>query len=83
MPSRPAQGRGTQIKLLYFEGSGRKLQQTAYDPGVYEMIDGTPARFQINVSNCVHCKTCDIKDPSLSITWVTPEGGSGPNHSNM
>ena len=41
------------------------------------------ARFQINAQNCVHCKTCDIKDPSQNITWVTPEGGGGPNYSNM
>ena len=40
-------------------------------------------RFQINAQNCVHCKTCDIKDPAQNITWVTPEGGGGPNYSNM
>ncbi len=52
--------------------------------GVYEVIEeaGTP-RFQINAQNCVHCKTCDIKDPAQNITWVTPEGGGGPNYSNM
>ncbi|GAK82802.1 electron transfer flavoprotein-ubiquinone oxidoreductase [Vibrio ponticus] len=52
--------------------------------GVYEVIadNGTP-RFQINASNCVHCKTCDIKDPSQNITWSTPEGGGGPNYRNM
>jgi electron-transferring-flavoprotein dehydrogenase len=48
--------------------------------GVYEIVDG---RFQINAPNCVHCKTCDIKDPSHNITWVTPEGGGGPRYSNM
>jgi len=48
--------------------------------GVYEIVDG---KFQINAQNCVHCKTCDIKDPSQNITWVTPEGGGGPNYSNM
>jgi electron-transferring-flavoprotein dehydrogenase len=48
--------------------------------GVYEVVDG---RFQINAPNCVHCKTCDIKDPSHNITWVTPEGGGGPRYSNM
>jgi electron-transferring-flavoprotein dehydrogenase len=52
--------------------------------GVYEVLgEGTEARFQINAQNCVHCKTCDIKDPSQNITWVTPEGGGGPNYPNM
>lgn len=53
--------------------------------GVYEVIEdseGKP-RFQINFSNCVHCKTCDIKDPAQNIIWVTPEGGGGPNYPNM
>jgi len=52
--------------------------------GVYEVVD-TPSgpRFQINAQNCVHCKTCDIKDPSQNITWITPEGGGGPNYTNM
>jgi electron-transferring-flavoprotein dehydrogenase len=52
---------------------------------VYEIVteeDGK-ARFQINAQNCVHCKTCDIKDPSQNITWVCPEGGGGPNYSGM
>ncbi|MCE5973600.1 4Fe-4S dicluster domain-containing protein, partial [Sinirhodobacter sp. WL0062] len=40
-------------------------------------------RFQINFQNCVHCKTCDIKDPSQNITWTTPQGGDGPNYPNM
>jgi electron-transferring-flavoprotein dehydrogenase len=40
-------------------------------------------RLQINASNCVHCKACDIKDPYEIITWTTPEGGSGPNYQNM
>ncbi|GAA0556379.1 electron transfer flavoprotein-ubiquinone oxidoreductase [Rhizomicrobium electricum] len=48
--------------------------------GVYEIVEG---RFQINAPNCVHCKTCDIKDPSHNITWVAPEGGGGPRYSNM
>jgi len=52
--------------------------------GVYEVVDeGSGPRFQINAQNCVHCKTCDIKDPSQNITWVTPEGGGGPNYANM
>jgi electron-transferring-flavoprotein dehydrogenase len=52
--------------------------------GVYEVIEESSGpRFQINFSNCVHCKTCDIKDPAQNITWVTPEGGGGPNYPNM
>ena len=53
--------------------------------GVYEVIseeDGTN-RFQINAQNCVHCKTCDIKEPSQNIVWIAPEGGGGPNYPNM
>lgn len=52
--------------------------------GVYEIIEeaGQP-KFVINAQNCIHCKTCDIKDPSQNITWVTPEGGGGPNYPNM
>ncbi len=52
--------------------------------GVYEIVaDGAGKRLQINAANCVHCKTCDIKDPYEIITWVTPEGGSGPNYQNL
>ena len=52
--------------------------------GVYEVVeDDNGPRFQINAQNCVHCKTCDIKDPSQNITWVTPEGFGGPNYPNM
>ncbi|MEI2431376.1 electron transfer flavoprotein-ubiquinone oxidoreductase [Lysobacter yananisis] len=52
--------------------------------GVYEIVEEEGAkRLQINAANCVHCKTCDIKDPYEIITWVTPEGGSGPNYQNM
>ncbi|WP_129135140.1 electron transfer flavoprotein-ubiquinone oxidoreductase [Luteimonas sp. YGD11-2] len=54
---------------------------------VYEIVEDTQAehgkRLQINAANCVHCKTCDIKDPYEIITWVTPEGGSGPNYQNL
>ncbi len=53
--------------------------------GVYEVVagaDGNPS-FRINATNCVHCKTCDIKDPAQNITWVPPEGGGGPNYSGM
>lgn len=52
--------------------------------GVYEIVeDEGGKRFQINAQNCVHCKTCDIKDPAQNITWVTPEGLGGPNYPNM
>ena len=54
--------------------------------GVYEVLrddDGSNPQFQINFQNCVHCKTCDIKDPSQNINWQTPQGGDGPNYPNM
>ena len=54
--------------------------------GVYEIVreeDGSNPRLQINAQNCVHCKTCDIKDPTQNIVWVTPEGGGGPAYPNM
>ncbi|MDG2319024.1 MAG: electron transfer flavoprotein-ubiquinone oxidoreductase [Rhodospirillaceae bacterium] len=54
--------------------------------GVYEVVNddaGSGKRFQINAQNCVHCKTCDIKDPSHNITWTVPQGGGGPNYPNM
>jgi electron-transferring-flavoprotein dehydrogenase len=52
--------------------------------GVYEVVEGEDGpRFQINFQNCVHCKTCDIKDPAQNITWTTPQGGDGPNYGNM
>ena len=56
--------------------------------GVYEIVYDDEAqradpRFVINAQNCVHCKTCDIKDPAQNITWTTPEGGGGPNYSDM
>ncbi len=52
--------------------------------GVYEIVgDGDERRFQINAQNCVHCKTCDIKDPTQNIVWTVPEGGGGPNYSGM
>ena len=56
---------------------------------VYEIVEdvradgGASKRLQINAANCVHCKTCDIKDPYEIIDWVTPEGGSGPNYQNL
>ena len=54
--------------------------------GVYEIVrdaNGANPRLQINAQNCVHCKTCDIKDPTQNINWVVPEGGGGPNYPNM
>ena len=53
--------------------------------GVYEIVDDAQSgsRFQINAQNCVHCKTCDIKEPNQNINWVSPEGGGGPNYPNM
>mgnify|MGYP001335819333 FL=1 len=59
--------------------------ETLYCPaGVYEIVlnDNKP-QLQINAQNCVHCKTCDIKDPSQNIKWVVPEGAGGPNYPNM
>ena len=53
--------------------------------GVYEVVraEGQEPRFQINAQNCVHCKTCDIKDPTQNINWMVPQGGEGPNYPNM
>ena len=52
--------------------------------GVYEIQnENNVEKFVINSQNCIHCKTCDIKEPSQNITWVTPEGGGGPKYGNM
>ncbi len=70
-----------QYNLARFDGP-----ESRYCPaGVYEFVDaeGGGRRLQINAQNCVHCKTCDIKDPRQNIHWVTPEGGGGPNYSSM
>ena len=71
----------TRVNLPRFAGP-----ESRYCPaGVYEFIkaDGGGERLQINAQNCVHCKTCDIKDPTQNIVWVTPEGGGGPNYTGM
>ena len=69
-----------QVNLARYAGP-----ESRYCPAaVYEFVsEGTAQRLQINAQNCVHCKTCDIKDPTQNIVWVAPEGGGGPNYSNM
>src|SRR5271156_2816558 len=81
------------VHLLVRDGNLQKSSEhdvyagpsSRYCPaGVYEWVeDGGQPRFVINAQNCVHCKTCDIKDPNQNITWVPPEGGGGPNYPNM
>lgn len=72
-------------KMININATQYASPETRYCPaGVYEIIqEGEQTRLQINAANCLHCKTCDIKDPTQNITWTCPEGGSGPNYSAM
>ena len=69
-----------ETNLAYFDSP----EQRYCPAGVYEIVNNSGLnKLQINAQNCIHCKTCDIKDPSQNINWITPEGGGGPNYTGM